>query len=245
MRATRRGVLSGAMAAAVAGQGRAQAQAQSPAAGAAKPLIYYAGAGARLTMDRDAQGGNPFASALVETLHRSPLTLQDFGERLATGNARHSGGWHQTQLPRKVDRPDLRLDDAGARRVALVLINAEYSAPGVYSLPGARVDAKRTPAALIAAGFATTLTLDADAARAEQALQDFAAASEQADIALIYVGGHGLQHGRTVYWMLGDYPEQDAKWLPGHAITLDRIAEAAKARDANLVLYASCRDDPF
>ena len=42
-----------------------------------------------------------------------------------------------------------------------------------------------------------------------------------------------------------DYPERDSKWLPTHAISLDEIGTAGRARQANLVLYASCRDDPF
>jgi hypothetical protein len=45
--------------------------------------------------------------------------------------------------------------------------------------------------------------------------------------------------------MMGDYPEQNAKWLPSHAISLEEIGEAGRARNVNLVLYASCRDDPF
>jgi hypothetical protein len=44
---------------------------------------------------------------------------------------------------------------------------------------------------------------------------------------------------------MGDYPGQDAKWLPTHAISLDEIGRAGKAKAANLVLYASCRNDPF
>ena len=70
-------------------------------------------------------------------------------------------------------------------------------------------------------------------------------ASAAADASLIYIGGHGVQHKRVVYWMMGDYPEQDAKWLPTHAISVDEIGRAGKAKGVNLVLYASCRDDPF
>ena len=212
----------------------------------AKPLFYYAGAAGRLTQDRDRQGGNPFASALVDVLKQKPLTLADFGGRMAAANARYSGGWHQLQFPKTPPNPKWRFDAAGEKRVALVLINADYSkSPGVYSLPGAAFDARRVPKALVEAGFETLVVLDKDGEAARRALADFAELSERADASLIYVGGHGVQHGRAVYWMMGDYPERDEKWLATHAISLDEIGRAGRARSVNLVLYASCRDDPF
>lgn len=212
-----------------------------------QPLVYYAGQAGRLTQDRDRQGGNPFASALVEVLREEKLTLSDFGARMSAANAKYSGGWQQLQMPRTLPDPRLRIDDAaGGKRVALVLINADYSkSGGVYSLPGAAFDATRVPKALIDSGFETLVVFDRDAGAARRALTDFAKLSESADASLIYVGGHGIQRKRVVYWMMGDYPEQDPKWLPTHAISLDEIGKAGHARAANLVLYASCRDDPF
>jgi hypothetical protein len=210
-----------------------------------QPLFYYAGQAGRLTQDRDRQGGNPFASALVEVLKWHPLTLEDFGGRLAAANAKYSNGWHQLQKPRKLVDPKWRLDDA-QKRVALVLINADYSkSGGVLSLPGARFDVQRVPAALREAGFETMVVFDQNAEGVRKAITEFAAMAETADASLIYVGGHGIQFKRTVYWMMGDYPEQDPKWLPTHAISLDEIGKAGKAKTANLVLYASCRNDPF
>jgi hypothetical protein len=237
----RRFLLAIAAAAALAGMASAQPLPAPPS-----PLVYYAGAAGRLTQDRDRQGGNPFASALVEVLEQAPLTLEDFGAHMAAANARYSGGWHQLQMPRKLPEPQWRIDDAAKKRVALVLINADYSkSGGVYSLPGAAFDAQRVPKALIDAGFETMVVLDQNGEAARKALADFAKRSETADASLVYVGGHGIQHKRVVYWMMGDYPEQSAKWLASHAISLDEIGRAGRARDVNLVLYASCRDDPF
>lgn len=228
-------------AAAIAG---ASAQTSPSVNAPRQSLVYYAGAAGRLTQDRDALGGNPFASALVEVLKREPRTLADFTALLSAANARHSGGWQQLQFPKKL--PYWRLDDPKPKRVALVLINADYSkSAGVYSLPGAKFDAQRVPEALKAAGFETTLVLDNDADAARRAIAEFAARSADADASLIYVGGHGIQYKRVVYWMMGDYPEQNDTWLPTHAIPLDEIGKAGQARGVNLVLYASCRDDPF
>lgn len=232
----RRFFLTGLVATPVGG---ALAQAAPP-----PPLVFHAGQPGRLTSDRDRQGGNPFASALVEVLKVSPLTLEAFSGRMAAANLRYSGGWQQLDPPRRLPDPFRRLDGSGAR-VALVLINADYSRSGTYSLPGAAFDAQRVPAALIAAGYETTLVLDADSPGARRALDAFAVQSEAAETALVYVGGHGLQKGREVHWLLGDYPAAEAKWLPTHAIPLNEIGRAAQARSLNLVLYASCRDDPF
>jgi hypothetical protein len=231
-------VLAATLAASVSAQTAPASVAEPPA-----PLVYYAGQPGRLTQDRDRLGGNPFASALVEVLHKKPATLSDFTAALAASNARHSGGWQQLQFPKKL--PHWKMD-AGEKRVALVLINADYSkTPGVYSLPGAAFDAQRVPDALREAGFEVTLVLDKTTDEARKALEDFSGASAAADASLIYIGGHGMQHRRVVYWMMGDYPEQDAKWLPSHAISVDEIGKAGKAKGVNLVLYASCRDDPF
>ena len=93
--------------------------------------------------------------------------------------------------------------------------------------------------------FETTLVFDASAEAARKAMADFSVASESADASVVYIGGHGMQHKRMVYWLMGDYPEQDEKWLPTHAIAIDEIGRVGRARDVNLVLYASCRDDPF
>ena len=206
--------------------------------------MFYAGQAGRLTQDRDRQGGNPFASAVVEVLERKPESLQDFTQKLAMANLRHSGGWQQLQFPKTL--PKWNVGATGEKRVALVLINSDYSkSPGVYSLPGAAFDAKRIPEALRKAGFETTLVLDVNAEAAREKLAEFAKLSEGAEASVIYVGGHGVQHKRIVYWMMGDYPEQNSKWLGTHAISLDEIGRAGHAREVNLVLYASCRDDPF
>ncbi|MEP7209922.1 MAG: caspase family protein [Alphaproteobacteria bacterium] len=227
--------------AAIAGASVAQSSPE-PAA----PLIYYGGAAARLTMDRDDQGGNPLASALIDVLRKQPLTLAEFGPELAGATARHAGGWQMVEAPKKLPDPKWTLAaDAKQTRVALVLINSRYTAPGVESLPGARFDAQRLPAALEAAGFRTRLLLDADDAAVRQALKDFADSSASADASLIFLGGHGVQHRRIVYWMLRDYPERDAKFLATHALPVSEIGKAARARSANLILYGGCRDDPF
>jgi hypothetical protein len=227
-----------------AGAAPAFAQSVSPPPA---PVFIHAGAPGQLTQDRDARGGNPFASALVDVLQQDQLTLEQFCAQLSVGNARYSGGWHRMQMPRVLSKPETRIDAAGGRGVALVLINADESrAAGIYSLPGAAVDARRVPEALEQAGFETRLVLDAGADAAREALAEFERVSAAADVALVYIGGHGVQKGRTVYAVMGDYPDpQSSRHLATHALPLEAFGGAARARTLNLVLYASCRDTPF
>lgn len=211
-----------------------------------KALIYYGGQAGRLTMDRDRLGGNPFASGLIDVLKDPKVRLKDFGMRLAGATAQRAGGWQQPDIPKRVGNPDWRISDGeGERRIALVLINADYRKSGIASLPGAVRDAQRVPEALTAAGFDVELVYDQSPETARAKLAEFSKRSEDADAALIYVGGHGIQHKRIAYWIMGDYPEQSAAHLGTHAIAIPKMAEALRAKAVNLVLYASCRDDPF
>lgn len=213
----------------------------------AAPLFYYAGAAGRLTTDRDRQGGNPFASALVEVLKQPGLTLRDFGARMAATTFMRSGGWQSPEVPKATRTPGWRFSaNPDERRVALVLINADYSKSGVTSLPGALFDSGRVTAALEEAGFETKLVLDGGGELVRRELEAFAARSADADVAVIYTGGHGVQHKRVVYWIMGDYPEpHSSKWLGSHAFALRDIGGFARATSLNLILYGACRDDPF
>lgn len=230
------------LAGAIASVARAETPAHPPAA-----LTYYAGMPGRLTTDRDAEGGNPFASALVEVWSDPALKLRDFGTRVAALTMRKSGGWQSPEIPKRVPAPDWSFaEDAGEARVALVLVNADYSESGVTSLPGAAHDAVRVPEALEDLGFEVTLVLDGDGDEVEAALNAFAARSAEADVALVYLGGHGVQPGRDVHWIYGDYPDPESRSaLATHALTVAEAGRAARGRLLNFVFYAACRDNPF
>jgi hypothetical protein len=177
---------------------------------------------------------------------KSLLTLTEFTERLAAAKCAAQRRVATAAVPEEASEMEDGCAGEREARGAGADQFADYSkSPGVYSLPGAAFDAKRIPEALRAAGFETTLVFNANAETARKAMADFGAISESADASVVYIGGHGMQHKRMVYWLMGDYPEQDEKWLPTHAIAIDEIGRVGRARDVNLVLYASCRDDPF
>ncbi len=214
----------------------------------AKPLIYYGGVAGKYTIERDDTGGNPFASGFLDVLKDRSVTLRDFGVRLAGATSIHARGWQQPDFPRRAEPAGWRFSGTGETRVALVLAVSDYTKTGgVPSLRGSKFDSERVTAALKQAGFTTTTLLDADRAGFLKALDDFAASAAGADVALIYVTGHGVLHKRQTYLIMGDYPatpQSDAS-LPTHALALPEISAAAKARKLNLILFAPCRDDPF
>lgn len=230
------------LAAVLAAPAIAETPSTAPAA-----LTYYAGMPGRLTADQDGEGGNAFASALIEIWKDDGVSLRDFGSRLAALTMRKSGGWQSPEIPKRMPEPDWTFaDDGDESRVALVLVNADYSGSGVSSLPGAAHDARRVPAALEEIGFEVTLVLDEDGEKVASALSDFAARSAAADVAVVYLGGHGVQPGRDVYWIYGDYPEPTSRAaLATHALKVSEAGQAARARKLNFVFYAACRDDPF
>ena len=79
-----------------------------------------------------------------------------------------------------------------------------------------------------------------------QKLVAFGARSKNHDAAVIYTTGHGLEVGGTVFLVPGDYPIGERNTaLASHALPLPEIAEAAQAKEINLVFYGGCRDNPF
>jgi hypothetical protein len=77
------------------------------------------------------------------------------------------------------------------RRVALVIGNANYAnAPG---LRNPRNDASDMAEALQKMGFEVVLGLDLDQQRFAVTVQRFARMLDEADVALFYYAGHGLQ----------------------------------------------------
>jgi hypothetical protein len=230
--------------------GAAPAVAQDAAVGGDPPpaLVYYGGMPGRLTMERDGQGGNPFASGLIDVLKEPGLRLSDFGQRLAGRTAFHSGGWQLPDVPRKPTPADWTLGPKpGEKRVALVVATTDYSrANGILSLAGSKFDAGRLADALRQSGFDTEVAMDLDRAPLMQAIASFGERARDADVALVYAGGHGVQHRRIAYLILGDYPEPgNASHLATHAVSVPDLAAAGRARRVNLVLFAACRNDPF
>lgn len=193
-------------------------------------------------MDRDDRGGNPFASALIDTLDAPG---GDLAERLLRGTLDHSDGQQGADIDALPDGAVL-LPQPGETAVALVIVFADYGDDeGLVSLPGAAFDAARVGEALMRVGFATHLVVARSKAQYRAELATFALASAGADRALLYTTGHGVESGGIVYLVP---PEMDGPALAqgrAQAIPLGDVERALQARRANWLFYAGCRDNPL
>jgi Caspase domain len=205
----------------------------------AKPVFLYGSLSDRPTYDTVAGGGNPFAAALVEALAAKSASFATFTADLVELTAKRSrglqqaeviGGKHLSQwqvLPRSNDE----------KSIALVVVFSEYDGtPHGRSLPGAKRDACRVAQALWKAGFAVTRLIDPDRTTLEQTIDDFANRTSHADVALIYTTGHGVETDGTARVLV---PYKRAGGSNDLAVT--ELANATRARQANLIFYAACR----
>jgi hypothetical protein len=216
-----------------------------PAAASPRPYVLYAAQPGAETLDEGHGGGNPFASALVDLLADPGLTLGALPVGLRRLASEKSDGFQHADVPRDIRPAGLLLTRGGLRRTALVAVQSAYGNPGVPQLPGAARDGERITAALARAGFTVRYAPDLARENLVGALEAFATASRHADLALVYATGHGVQSGGVTHLLMPDYlPGRGEARLGERSLTIPRLAEAAQARRANLMLWAGCRS-PF
>lgn len=236
MRPTRRAVATGALALAAA-----PAQARTPP----QPYVLYAAQQGQERLDEGHGGGNPFASALVDLLADPDLTLGQFPARLRSLASARSEGFQDADVPPGLQPTGMRFHDPRLRRVALVTVVSTYHAANVPQLPGAGRDGLRVAEALSKAGFDVVFRPDLERARLLDELDGFAAHSRGADLALVYATGHGVQSAGATRLLSPDYETgRGEARLPERSVSVPRLARAAQARRANLMLWAGCRS-PF
>jgi uncharacterized caspase-like protein len=131
------------------------------------------------------------------------------------------------------------------RRVALLIGNSKYAAAPFLRNP--RRDADAVAEALRQDGFQTVMLrsdLGRDALR--DALRTFRAAADNADWALIYYAGHGLQIGKTNYLIPVDAKLADARDMQAETIAYSELETAiGGARALRIIILDACRNDPF
>lgn len=215
-------------------------------AGPSAPVHYlFATQSGGTTLDSAAGGGNPFATALIELLQRPQLGFADFRQDLASLTRKYSRNHQQPELRPEFGGADWTLlpPAPDERRVALVLVYSDYSKSPFQTLHGARRDLDRVAAALSDTGFVTESLSDPDAAQLQTSLHDFSRRAANADVAAIYLTGHGAEVSGTVYLLPNDYPASARP--PAGALKLDRFAATLRARRANLLFFAGCRNNPW
>src|SRR5689334_16576636 len=130
------------------------------------------------------------------------------------------------------------------RRVALVIGNSEYR--NEDALPNPARDATAVGQSLERLGFATIVAVDLDKRGMDDAFRRFAHAVRDADVALFYYAGHGMQFQGQNYLMPVDAKLSDASDLPFEMSRVeDVVAAMAPARNVRIVLLDACRDNPL
>ncbi len=131
------------------------------------------------------------------------------------------------------------------KRVALVLGNSAYQ--NVARLPNPVNDSTVIAATLKNAGFDVVDSRhDLPAAETRRALRDFADRARDADIAVVYYAGHGIEVDGTNYLIPVDAKLERDTDVYDEAFSLDRVLLAIEpAKQLRLVILDACRDNPF
>ena len=131
------------------------------------------------------------------------------------------------------------------KRVALVIGNGAYqNAP---KLGNPVNDGNTIAATLKDAGFDVVENRhDLSAADTRRALRDFADLAQNADIAVVYYAGHGIEVDGGNYLIPIDAKLERDTDVYDEALSLDRVLLAIEpAKKLRLVILDACRDNPF
>lgn len=131
------------------------------------------------------------------------------------------------------------------RRVALVIGNSSYDK--VARLTNPANDAALMADTLKSAGFdSVDLRRDLKVNDMRRALRDFVAKTRDADVAVIYYAGHGIElDGMNHLIPIDAMLETDGDVLD-ETVPLDRVLFAVEpAKQLRLVILDACRDNPF
>jgi uncharacterized caspase-like protein len=131
------------------------------------------------------------------------------------------------------------------KRVALVLANSAYQNAPPLANPvndGAVIAAK-----LREAGFDVVDSRhDLSELETRRALRDFEDSARDADIAVVYYAGHGIEVDGTNYLIPVDAKLERDTDVYDEALSLDRVLLSLEpAKQLRLVILDACRDNPF
>jgi uncharacterized caspase-like protein len=131
------------------------------------------------------------------------------------------------------------------RRVALVIGNSEYRS--VAFLPNPRRDAKAVADALQQTGFdSVELVMDLDRDGMVKALRKFRDQVDQADWALVYFAGHGIEINGVNYLIPTDARLTDDRDVKTEAVSYEEMLSTVHgARALQVIVLDACRVNPF
>jgi uncharacterized caspase-like protein/uncharacterized protein YraI len=130
------------------------------------------------------------------------------------------------------------------RRVALVVGNSAYQ--NATALPNPRNDSEAMAAKLREIGFEVLLREDLDGQGFRVALGEFSEAALNADIALFFYAGHGIELAGQNYLIPVDAKMRSEATAQFEAVPLEQVLSAVRsAKKLGMVMLDACRDNPF
>ncbi len=133
---------------------------------------------------------------------------------------------------------------AQEKRVALVIGNSDYE--NVSRLTNPTNDAEDLGNALVRLGFEVTSGMNLDYREMRLVLRDFSEKAANADVALVYFAGHGIEIDKTNYLIPVNAELKRDRDIEFEAIQLDTvIASLSDAKGVRMVLLDACRNNPF
>jgi hypothetical protein len=134
---------------------------------------------------------------------------------------------------------------AAERRVALVIGNSSYK--NATSLPNTINDSNALATTFKSVGFEVVISrTDLGVVDFKRSVREFLITAENADIAVVYYAGHGIEIGGTNYLVPVDARLSRDYDVDDEAVSLDRIVWALQSvRRLRLILLDACRDNPF
>lgn len=134
---------------------------------------------------------------------------------------------------------------AADRRVALIVGNSAYK--NVSKLPNPASDAAAMSALLKSSGFDVVETRqDLTINDMRRAIRDFSDKTRDADIAVVFYAGHGIEVDGTNYLVPTDAQLERDIDVEDETLPLERVIKMMEpVRRLRLVILDACRDNPF
>ena len=131
------------------------------------------------------------------------------------------------------------------RRIALVIGNGKYENAGALANP--INDANAIGDLLKKAGFdLVDLRLNLGVVEFKRAVREFVDRAANADVAVVYYSGHGLEFGGVNYLVPVDAKLTSVLDMDDEAVSLDRVLMAAgHVKRLSLIILDACRENPF
>lgn len=128
--------------------------------------------------------------------------------------------------------------------VALVVGQSGYAS--LTALTNPANDARQIAGLLSELGFEVTTVLDADTRRLERSLRRFVEDAAEADVALLYYAGHGIEAGGENFLVPVDLDLAPAGTaIDGLVPVGTLLSELRDAAPVSIVLLDACRDNPL